>query len=752
MISLNEINELDELEHKDAVYHAALHYITQGIYIIPLRQNSKQLPIASYNINYGSASKKKNVIEKWFNPKDGKFAGWNIGIACGRSTGVFAVDIDISDEADGFITWNEFEAEFGEVNAPTQETPRGGVHMIFQWQENAVSSTGKIGKGIDTRGGEENKCKSHIVVYPSIVNDKQYRWTKGGEIPSIPPWVMDKMGVAWRSNSRQSVKVGRGSEEMTQDDVEKKVPLGQIERMLKSIDPNELTYDEWLRVGQSINSQYPDQEGLKIWDTWSKQGDRYKTGECSVRWNGFSPLGTVRIGTLFYYAKQGGWERTEDDVVTSKYDELVAEINKQFAMVLVGNKVRIIYEKDHVIDSFMSHYELLTKDDFKTLLSNRLEIVATDRGPKMVPISDIWLAHGGRRTYLDGIGLFPNGDKPGFYNTWRGFDVKPVEGICTKFNQHIERVICNENIDHAIWLFDWIADLIQDPANPKGCAIIMRGDEGTGKGIFGNMICELLGFHARHLIDDSHLTGNFNAHMVDALVVFADEIIWGGNRKSAGKLKGMVTERYLLAERKGVDVTPYRNMIHMIAASNEEWVIPAGPHSRRWFVLDVPDTRRSDKEYFDAIGHELDNGGREAFLYNMLHREITSNLSEAPETKALDEQRARNIQGGSVAAWWSVILEIGEIVTPYQQGENGEKQSWPNMVDRMDLFKKFESWCMDRNISPPIPAIFYRTMEEYGAKSYRPKDKGIRKYKYKMPPLEEAILQFQRATSIVIGD
>jgi hypothetical protein len=169
-------------------------------------------------------------------------------------------------------------------------------------------------------------------------------------------------------------------------------------------------------------------------------------------------------------------------------------------------------------------------------------------------------------------------------------------------------------------------------------------------------------------------------------------------------------------------------------------------------VLDVPDTRRSDKEYFDAIGHELDNGGREAFLYNMLHREITSNLSEAPETKALDEQRARNIQGGSVAAWWSVILEIGEIVTPYQQGENGEKQSWPNMVDRMDLFKKFESWCMDRNISPPIPAIFYRTMEEYGAKSYRPKDKGIRKYKYKMPPLEEAILQFQRATSIVIGD
>jgi phage/plasmid-associated DNA primase len=42
--------------------------------------------------------------------------------------------------------------------------------------------------------------------------------------------------------------------------------------------------------------------------------------------------------------------------------------------------------------------------------------------------------------------------------------------------------------------------------------------------------------------------------MKDTVLIFADEAIWGGNKKDIGKLKAMVTEEYVMIEAKGKDV------------------------------------------------------------------------------------------------------------------------------------------------------------------------------------------------------
>jgi hypothetical protein len=36
-------------------------------------------------------------------------------------------------------------------------------------------------------------------------------------------------------------------------------------------------------------------------------------------------------------------------------------------------------------------------------------------------------------------------------------------------------------------------------------------------------------------------------------------------------------------------------------ASNNDWVIPAGPDARRFFVLNVSDARKQDFSYFEKI-------------------------------------------------------------------------------------------------------------------------------------------------------
>lgn len=738
IIDLKKMEEISKTgDQKIQVYLAAKEYIKQGIYVLPLVPNGKKLPSSRYNINYGNASRNPKIIDKWFGP-DGIFEGWNIGIACGREGGVFAVDVDRHGSDDGLTNLQKLEQDYGELPpTPMQITPSGGRHYLFHWQENANSSTGKIAKSIDTRGGTEKSCKGHIVAFPSMVDDRQYEWAVGGTISEIPSWIMERMGIAWQPPKKQKV---RGNEEVGEDDYEQKLELEQINRMLASIDPDDTDYDKWLRIGLAIKSQYPGEEGLKIWDEWSKKGHRYKKGECHTRWEGFSDCGTVRIGTLFYHATESGWEPKSSDKKPNKFDVLIEGMNQIYAIVVVGGKIRILREKRVKSDAMSMHYDLLGKDDFRTLLQNDVVEITNEKGKvKRVPIADIWLAHDNRRTYPEGMGLYPDGKAPpGWYNTWNGFSIEPRKGDCSLFLNHIKEVICNGNKQYFNWLLDWCADSVQYPDNPKGTAIVMRGPEGSGKGTLANTMGELFGSHYRHLIDDSHLTSNFNAHMIDAIFVFADEITWGGNKRTSGKLKGMVTEKWLVGERKGVDAVGYKNMIHMMIASNSSWVIPAGMSSRRWFVLDISDKHVRDKPYFDEINYELDNGGREALLHMLLNREITHNLREAPTTKALKEQRARSSGDDTTLQWWVNTLVKGVLEVPDEKinFEPGAV-AWPRYVNKALLYDDYKTWCKIEGVSVLPLQVFYVEIKKYGFRPVKIRKKNKRIPTYQVPSVEE---------------
>jgi hypothetical protein len=230
VISKEKMDEIKDYPSQEfRVYSAAKEYIDNGIFVVPLAPNTKKLPERKTGINYGAASRNPKVIESWFHPTDGRFAGWNIGIACGKEGGVFAVDVDRHGDNDGFAELRILTKENGELPpGPCQSTPGGGKHYIYRWQSNALSSTGKIATSIDTRGGDEKSCKGHIVAFPSIVDGKMYEWDDGGDIPDIPPWVMMRMGVPWQAPNRPA----RGNENVGEGDEEIQLPVVQIQDML----------------------------------------------------------------------------------------------------------------------------------------------------------------------------------------------------------------------------------------------------------------------------------------------------------------------------------------------------------------------------------------------------------------------------------------------------------------------------------------------------------------------------------------
>jgi len=281
--------------------------------------------------------------------------------------------------------------------------------------------------------------------------------------------------------------------------------------------------------------------------------------------------------------------------------------------------------------------------DFNTLMYNRKVTIPGKKG-KIPTEADIWMAHPDRRECIRGMGFFP--DEPlwhnGYVNLWQGWGVKPVDGNWELFDYHVKEIMCGGDEELHNYVLDWVADIIQDPMEPKGTAIVMHGKEGVGKGTFCEMVGKIVGqAHYKHITNEHHITGNFNYLLMDALFIFADEVIYGGSRSTAGILKSMVTEKQLVCERKGVDSFMYDNRIRLAVASNADWFIPAGPESRRWLVLEVSDKCANDRHYFDLLYNQMiDEGGLEAMMFDLMSRKIKSNLAKAIVTKGLKAQRA----------------------------------------------------------------------------------------------------------------
>jgi hypothetical protein len=136
------------------------------------------------------------------------------------------------------------------------------------------------------------------------------------------------------------------------------------------------------------------------------------------------------------------------------------------------------------------------------------------------------------------------------------------------------------------------------------------------------------------------LTGQFNSHLDGKLFLFADEAVWGGDKKAEGALCTLITETLMPSEAKFEDISPMANYSRVAMATNHDWVAPVGQQERRFFVLNVSAYRASDKEYFKALREQaFENGGIEAMLDHLLQRTIDpNNLRKPPITEGLKQQ------------------------------------------------------------------------------------------------------------------
>jgi hypothetical protein len=153
--------------------------------------------------------------------------------------------------------------------------------------------------------------------------------------------------------------------------------------------------------------------------------------------------------------------------------------------------------------------------------------------------------------------------------------------------------------------------------------------------------------------------------MASCLLLQADEAVWAGDKAAEGRLKGLITSEMQMIESKGVDPIRLRNFLRVIMTSNEGWVVPAGADERRFCVLDVGDGCAQNHTYFRELDDELDNGGRERLLHDLLTFDLSKvDLWHIPKTRALLDQKVRSFD--TIDDFWYNRLH--------------ESDNWPSRV------------------------------------------------------------------------
>ena len=179
-------------------------------------------------------------------------------------------------------------SQFQGMNFPTTvsySSGRPGRSQFLYYVDRPVKSF-KLGNGLEVRG-ENLPSTLPPSVHPIT---GEYHWLVAPDKVKIPT-----VSSLWIEYLRPKLKI-QPQEPKIQSNKHK-----TVEELVCAINPLYADiYDDWIRVGMALKDW--DEGLLGVWNEWSRNSSKYKSGECAYRWSSFNGTG-VTFRTIYYYAR-----------------------------------------------------------------------------------------------------------------------------------------------------------------------------------------------------------------------------------------------------------------------------------------------------------------------------------------------------------------------------------------------------------------------------------------------------------------
>lgn len=336
--------------------------------------------------------------------------------------------------------------------------------------------------------------------------------------------------------------------------------------------------------------------------------------------------------------------------------KIVNELNKKHIFVNTVGGNSYITSKIYNEVTEREELEFLKIDTFKNIYSNRTIKDSTGKGYATIAV--FWIGDS-RRLTVDSVIFDPSSnerivkrDDREYLNLWEGFSVEQKKGDWRLTKKHVYRVLCNSDHVKFKYVMRWLAWLVQNPDKRAEVALVFKGEKGAGKSFLFTQFKKIFGQHGMSISNPNRLTNKFNSHFRSLSFLFCDEVYYPGNKEIEGVIKAIITEEFIDIESKFKEPTTIRNRLHIVMCTNNEWVVPATKDERRYFIENISNMyakgRLSDarrKKYFVALWNEMEQGGREAMLYDLMNYNLRGwhPREDVPETSELTRQKEMSL-------------------------------------------------------------------------------------------------------------
>lgn len=633
--------------------HFAHAWVRRGYAIFPVKAGEKRPPlIKEWSKN---ASCDKRQIDQWWRGTNS-----NIGVA---TDGLLVLDIDV--KHDGYNSLNALETKHGVLPATyKQTTPTGGKHYFFDVDISVPNSVGKLGPGLDVRGrgGYVLGAGSYIKgsgLYKAIGYPDQ--------LARAPEWLLTlAMGAGEDDQPARQVQ--------DRDDTHESLALAQARAYLRSAPVaheggrNHALYrhacqlknfgvqveDAFMVLEHEWNvNNHPPLDPQELEQT-ARSAYATSTEGFGTHQAAFEKLDETTDDSIA--AVEAKLKRMKEKAIVKQEDEIkqaVARMNEKFAFCVTGGRGGVL---DIEGLKFDGDYQYLTKETARDLTaSDKVQL-----GKQKQYAFDIWMSSPDRTTYT-AVKFSPDPNdklRPGTLNMWNGFRVKPESGQSEgvdMWREHLLENVAGGDEEHAHWVTSFFAQLVQRPWEKPLYALVLLGEKGTGKNAFVERVSRMIAPYGRTDSNEARLFSQFNASNEHLLLHVLDELTWGGNKKTEGILKSMITEDYRTIERKYFDQYEARNFTRYVVLSNSDWAVPMTKEERRFYVLEVKKNKQQRASYFEKMRKLLDGGENVHLMHYLMNYDMTGvSFSQPPVTEAGIKQKLRN---SPVADWW-----VGDIL------------------------------------------------------------------------------------------
>lgn len=346
-------------------------------------------------------------------------------------------------------------------------------------------------------------------------------------------------------------------------------------------------------------------------------------------------------------------------------------IQQEYEILELGGKFGLIRPSDLLWQPGMGAapgLKVYQKQDANLAIKRSLQLIPSNAKSSQV-IEDFWTDPS--TVIYRRIAFCPKTEPADTLNLWIGPTVTPAQGNWQTIELYLKYVLCAGDMEAYKYLIHYLSHMLQKPEEKPGVMIVMLGGEGIGKGTLEIILRRIFAATTVMVSDVDSVIGRFNSVLERAFVVFMDEALFHGDKKSTERLKSFVTSEHIQIEEKHQPERTIRSYHRFFAASNEQHFAHIGHDARRMFYLKVSEMYKGNHAYWDKLYKAINTGEVEAMVYDLMAMDISAfNVRKPPKSIELLSQKIQSLPPFS--RFWFDVLWQGQ----YVKEITGFKKDW----------------------------------------------------------------------------